>query len=44
MIDGDEFDFRGSQLNPVHIALEEAPEWVKRWKSNQSNGVKVCKS
>ncbi|CAI1046459.1 Resolvase, N terminal domain [Serratia fonticola] len=29
LIDGDEFDFEGLTTKPRHIALEEAPEWVK---------------
>lgn len=29
LIDGDEFDFEGFSTKPRHIALEEAPEWVK---------------
>lgn len=29
LIDGDEFDFEGFTTKPRHIALEEAPEWVK---------------
>ncbi|WP_159080875.1 hypothetical protein [Klebsiella pneumoniae] len=36
LIDGDEFDFGGFTTKPRHIALEEAPEWVKEMEE-QSN-------
>ncbi len=34
LIDGDEFDFEGFTTKPRHIALEEAPEWVKELEFN----------
>ncbi|EOE5540240.1 hypothetical protein ACK1RD_003484 [Salmonella enterica subsp. enterica serovar Barranquilla] len=38
LIDGDEFDFEEFSTRPRHIALEDAPEWVKEMEEqpNQS--------
>lgn len=36
LIDGDEFDFEGFTTKPRHIALEEAPEWVKETEEQPS--------